>query len=122
MAKVTRIHRGKSSFRRHYLAEWLSARDMSPMDLHRLLNEPESAETFIDKKQVYRWVDEGKLPHAPTMARIADALKLDSPEDLHRHPNEDWIAKFLRDRSEEELDRIRRSLEVTFPKTGTTGQ
>lgn len=87
---------------------------MKPMDLHRLLNETES-EPFIDKKQVYRWLD-GALPHPATQARIAAALGLDSAEDLMRNPTEDWIARFLRDRSDEELEHIKQSLEVTFPK------
>jgi hypothetical protein len=79
------------------------------MDLVRLLNEPESA-LPIDKKQVYRWL-EGKMPHKDTLDRIAAALRLESPEDLFRHPDEIWIRQLLKDKSDEERERIKAMVE-----------
>jgi hypothetical protein len=113
MNKMQRIGAGKASFRRTMLAEHLAARQMEPMDLVRLLNEPESA-LPIDKKQVYRWL-EGKMPHKDTLDRIAAALRLESPEDLFRHPDEIWIRQLLKDKSDEERERIKATLLTAFP-------
>lgn len=95
------------------LPEHLSARGLEPMDLVRLLNEPENAEP-VDKKQVYRWL-EGKMPHTATLARIAAALHLDEPEDLFRHPDEIWIRQLMHGRTDEERDRIKATLMAAFP-------
>jgi len=118
---IQRIGAGKASFRRTMLREHLAARQMEPMELVRLLNEPEST-TPIDKKQVYRWL-EGKMPHTDTLSRIAAALELSGPEDLFRHPDEIWIRQLLDDKTDEERARIKATLLTAFPaKRAASGQ
>lgn len=97
---------------------------MGAMDLLELLND--SGEDQIDKSQVYRWL-KGNLPHAPTQIRIAAALNLNDPdtgapdpEALLRHPDQDWIARRLKGKSREEIERIKQMIDLAFPtKTGT---
>jgi hypothetical protein len=40
---------------------------------------------------------------------------LDEPAALFRHPDDDWLARFFRGKSEEERYRIRQILEAAFP-------
>ena len=94
MAKVSKIHQSKQPVRRHYLAEWLEARSLKPMDLVELLNDPERSSEFteIDKTQVYRWL-RGQLPHPGTQLRIASVLGFEGePEKLMQHPSIDWLS------------------------------
>lgn len=128
MPRTTRIHKGKATtFRRHFLREWLEERGMEPMDLVHALNESEP-DHFIDKTQIYRWL-RGQLPHAKTQVRIAAALSLTDPETgeptperLMHHPAHDWIARKFQGRDMEEIERIRRMVDIAFPdKTGTDG-
>lgn len=98
---------------------------MEPMDLWRKLNEADT-DTFIDKKQVYRWL-EGSLPHMPTQVRLAEALDLrdpmtdePDPEALTRHPDQDWFARKTQNRPPEDVERIKQMIELAFPdRTGT---
>jgi hypothetical protein len=120
--KPTQIRRHqKTTFRRHFLREWLEARDMEPTDLVRVLNEPEDMETPIDKSQVYRWI-KGQLPHGQTLTRIAAALELlnfetgePDPELLLAHPSQDWIARKFKDRDHQEYERMKQMLDLAFP-------
>lgn len=100
----------------------MEVRRISPTELLALLNDPERSSEFaeVDKSQVYRWL-KGQLPQPPMQRRIASALELDEPEALLRDPDNDWFRQFIRGRSREEIDRIRRVLEMSFPRTGTTG-
>lgn len=127
MGKTSTIHDRKGTFRRHCLAEWLEERRMDPMDLLNALNES-GAEEPIQKSQVYRWL-KGQLPHKPTQIRIAAVLNLldiesgePAPELLMRKPEEVWFALKIRNRSEEERERIKQMIELAFPdRTGTNG-
>lgn len=123
MSKLTTIHQNKQPIRRHYLAEWLEEKDMSPTELLELLNDPERSSEFpfIDKSQVYRWL-KGQLPQAPMQLRIAAALGFEGqPEKLLQPPEFGWIKDFFDGRSREEVARIRDTLTVAFPRNGTTG-
>lgn len=96
---------------------------MSPTELLDLLNDPErsSEYPFIDKSQVYRWL-KGQLPQAPMQQRIAAALGFEGqPEKLLQPPEFGWIKDFFDGRSREEVARIRDTLTVAFPRSGTTG-
>lgn len=93
------------------------------MDLLEALNDPErmSDLPIIDKSQVYRWL-KGQMPQPAQQKRIADAIEQE-PEDLLRHPLDDWIARFFSDRSTDEKERAKQMLEAAFPsrRSGTTG-
>lgn len=93
---------------------------MDPMELVDLLNEPESEEP-IDRRQVYRWL-KGSIPRETTLVRIAAALALESSEDLFKHPDEEWLARFMRGRSDDERERIKATLVTAFPPKAASGR
>jgi hypothetical protein len=116
MAKLTRIHQNKQPIRRHFINEWLAAKGLKPADLVDLLNDPDRSMDLeeIGKSQVYRWLA-GQLPQPATQLRVADALEIE-PEALLRHPDDDWVARFMEGRSQDEIQRIKNTLENAFPK------
>lgn len=115
----------QTSFRRHFLAEWLEVRRMDVMDLVRLLNEPEDAPP-LDKSQVYKWL-KGQLPRGPNLLRVAAALELldmetgePNPNLLMTHPAQDWIARKFQNRPISDFERMKAILDNAFPdRTGT---
>ncbi len=128
MTQVTEIHKNKSPVRRHFLAEWLEWRNLTPADLLDALNDPERSMDlgYIDKSQVYRWL-KGQMPQPAMQRRIAEGLDLNDPADLLRAPDPigDWFVEFVRGRSADEIERIQQTLQAAFPstdKTGTDGQ
>jgi hypothetical protein len=67
-----------------------------------------------------RWYS-GSTPSLEWQEKLALFFEIDR-EALFRHPDDDWIAKFFRGRSEEERERMKKMLEAAFPlKTGTGG-
>lgn len=96
------------------------------MDLLRELNEADTSLPAIDKSQVYRWL-KGQLPRRDMQSRIAGALSIvdvetgdPDPAGIFRDPNLDWFARQVKDRSEDEMRRLRSIVENAFPpKTGT---
>jgi transcriptional regulator with XRE-family HTH domain len=93
--------------RLHFIPEWAA---------HRGMNQVELAEAAgVNKSTAKRWFD-GAIPKAENIASLLGALGLEEPEDLFRHPNDDWLARFFRQRTEEERDRARILLETAFPK------
>lgn len=125
MKQVSRIHHGKQPVRRHFIAEWLEAREMEPMDLVEALNSADTSLPMVDKSQVYRWL-KGQMPHADMQVRIAGALSIMDPETgepdpsgILRHPNYDWMARQFEGRSKAEIERMKQMIELAFPKTGT---
>lgn len=122
MAKITKIHQNKQPVRRHYIAEWLEAKGMTPMDLLDALNHPDRPMEFseIDKSQVYRWIG-GQLPQPRTQARIAGVLGFeDDAGKLLQSPDADWMNEFFENRSREELERIKLMLQAAFPRSDKT--
>lgn len=107
MNQVTRIHPSKQPRRPHYIKEWAEHRGFkSQAALAAILN--------IDKSVVSRWYNGGSpgADHQEKLAALFDC----EPEALFRHPDDDWFAKFFRDRSEEELERMKTVLEASFPR------
>lgn len=116
MAKLARIHQNKQPIRRHFLNEWLVAKDMDAPALLALLNDPDRSSHLneVEKSQVYRWL-KGQMPGPAHQERVAAALEIE-PEALLRHPDDDWVARFLDGRSQDEIQRIKTTLESAFPK------
>jgi len=108
---ITRIHKGKQPRRPHFIQEWAEARGfVKPIDL--------ANEIGADKSVVSRWYN-GTTPGEEWQQRLAAAFNCE-PESLFRHPDDDWLVRFFRDRSIEELKRMKQMLEAAFPrKTGT---
>lgn len=112
MNKDSRIHALKQPRRPHFIKEWAERRNLSQADLARELG--------ADKSLVSRWFN-GSTPGVDWQERLSALFHCD-PDALFRHPNDDWMRRFFDGRSDEEIEHIRRSLEITFPKkTGTSG-
>jgi transcriptional regulator with XRE-family HTH domain len=73
-------------------------------------------ELGIDKSVVSRWFH-GSTPSAPHQEALASLFSID-PESLFRDPDDDWISRFLRDKSPSDRKRAIQMLEVMFSKTG----
>ena len=106
---VTHIHRTKQPRRPHFIEAWADLRGLKQVDIVN--------EIGADKSQVSRWYN-GSSPGEFWQARLAALFHCD-PDDLFRHPNEDWIKRFFEGRSAEEIARIKATLETAFPKKGT---
>jgi transcriptional regulator with XRE-family HTH domain len=94
------------SNRNHFIPEWAEERTKTQADLVR--------ETGADKGTVSRWFS-GNMPRNKHLDALVVCLQVADREALFRHPNEDWIVRFLRERSEDEKKRIRTMLSAAFP-------
>lgn len=112
MSNTVRIHAGKTPVRRHFIREWAAHRHLRQRDIVRELG--------VDKGLVSRWFG-GTLPSEQYLEGLADLFQT-TTDSLFRDPGDDWLAKFFRERSDDEKERARRILEEAFPsRTGTRG-
>ena len=111
MSNISTIHRTKQPRRPHFIPEWAEARGLTQADLARELE--------ADKSVVSRWFN-GTTPGVEWQEKLAALFHCD-PDALFRHPDDDWLSKFFKDRSREELERMKTMLEAAFPvqKSGT---
>lgn len=109
MGRPTKIHQGKLPHRLHFIVEWAERRSMTQADIVR--------EMEIDKSSVSRWF-KGHLPSEKHLVALAGifGLKKDVTA-LFRHPNDDWMARHFANRSKEEQERMRKTLETAFPRS-----
>lgn len=105
MPNVTHIHRSKQPNRPHYVAEWAELRGYKQADIARELG--------ADKSVVSRWWS-GSTPSLEWQEKLAALFKCER-ESLFRHPDDDWLRRFFDQRSREEIERIKATLEVAFP-------
>lgn len=112
MAQVTRIHSNKTPQRLHYIVEWAERRGLKQADIVR--------EVGADKATVSRWFG-GSLPNEAYLQPLAGLFGTEVVG-LFRHPDDDWIARFLQGRTSDEIGRIKTVLSSAFPKTGTDSQ
>lgn len=110
LMKLERIHQGKEPQRIHFIVEWAEKRHLSQADIVR--------EVGADKSVVSRWFS-GTLPSEKYLQPLAELFATEVTG-LFRHPDDDWMLRFMRERSRDELERMRRMLEAAFP-TGKTG-
>ena len=106
MTDIVRIHTMKQPRRPHHIPEWAEARHLSQADIARMLG--------ADKSVVSRWFS-GTTPGEDYQERLAALFDCDR-EALFRHPDDDWLAKFFADRSRDEIERMKRTLEAAFPR------
>lgn len=104
---VTKIHKGKQPRRPHFIPEWAERRGFATQaDL--------AAELDADKSVVSRWY-KGTSPSEEWQKKLA-ALFDCEPEGIFRHPDDDWMTRFLQGRSLEEIQRMKQMLEAAFPQ------
>lgn len=111
MSNTVKIHAGKTPHRIHFIVEWAEKRNLRQADIVR--------ETGADKSLVSRWF-KGTVPTPDYLEKLA-ALFDTEPSGIFRHPDDDWLARFFRDKSEEQRDRAIEMLKLMFQdqKTGT---
>jgi hypothetical protein len=108
---IDAIYSKRQPRRPHYLREWVERREF----------ETDAAfadAIWADKSVVSRWLDEHNASTpGPDWQRKLGVFFGDEedPADIFRHPDDDWIAKFFRDRRPEEIEHIKKSMETTFP-------
>lgn len=105
MARPTRIHKDKFPIRFHYIPEWAARRKLKQADIVRELA------SDVNKSTVSRWFS-GVVPAEAHLIALTELFAAGEPAALFRHPDDDWIARFFRDRSPAERDRALRLLKA----------
>src|SRR5690606_6777345 len=109
------IHQDKTPQRVHFIAEWAAKRGLKQRDIVR--------EIGADKGLVSRWF-KGTVPKQEYLEQLRGLFGLDDIHALFRHPDDDWIARFFRDKTEEQREKAIQMLKLMFPddkRTGTDG-
>ena len=95
----------KQPHRPLFIKEWAEARGWTRAEVARQIG--------TDKSVISRWWT-GTSPGVEYQARLCELFKCER-DSLVRHPDEDWLAKFMRGRSKEEIERIKATLNPAFP-------
>lgn len=112
MSNTTRIHTDKTPRRIHFIPEWADKRGLKQIDIVQAIG--------ADKGLVSRWFS-GTVPKAEYLDQLAELLHADDVSSLFRHPDDDWLAKMFRDRTDAERERAIEMLRLMFPDAGKTG-
>lgn len=96
----------KQVSRPHFIPDWAERRGMKQVDI--------ANETGADKSVVSRWFA-GATPSEHWQIVLAGLFSIER-DALFRHPDEDWLARFMRGRSDDEVKRIKDMLEAGFPR------
>ena len=104
MSNVTRIHKNKTPRRIHFIPEWAEHRNLKQADLVQ--------EIGADKSLVSRWFS-GVNPSQEYLEKIA-ALFGTEVQGLYRHPHDDWLAQFFKDKTEEQKEKAIGLLKLLF--------
>jgi transcriptional regulator with XRE-family HTH domain len=97
---------GKPTVRRHFIPEWAEVRGLKQSEIARELG--------AEKGLVSRWFH-GTLPGPDYQVRLAALFRIE-PEALLRHPDDDWLARFFKDRDAAERERIKQAMELAWPR------
>lgn len=106
MSQQSRIHAGKTPRRIHFIVEWAEHRSLRQTDIASALE--------VEKSTVSRWFS-GHVPSDKHIYSLAKLFQLDEPSDLFRHPEDDWLARFFRERTESDRERAIQILKAAFP-------
>lgn len=111
MSNVVKIFQSKQGRRPHYVREWAEKRGKRQADLARDIG--------ADKGMVSKWFNEEKTstPSNKWLEVLAAYFETEV-EALFRHPDEDWFAQFFAGRRQEEIERIKATIETAFPRNG----
>lgn len=113
MSNQPTIHADKTPIRIHFIVEWAEKRNLKQADIVR--------EIGADKGLVSRWFD-GTVPKAEWLDKLAEMFGTDV-HGLFRHPDDDWLAKLFRDKTQEQREQAINMLRLLFKegRTGTDG-
>lgn len=114
MSEITHIHKSKQPNRPHFIEEWAETRGYKTQS-------ELAAALEADKSVISRWY-RGSTPSLEWQEKLSACFQIER-ESLFRHPDDDWLSRFFRNRSREELERMKTMLEAAFPvpRDGTNG-
>lgn len=114
MSNTTRIHADKTPNRVHYIVEWAEKRGLKQVDIVR--------EIGADKGLVSRWF-KGTVPKPEYLEQLRQLFQAEDISSIFRHPDDDWIARMFRDKTEKQKEDAIQMLKMWFnnQKTGTNG-
>ncbi|MFC3074953.1 helix-turn-helix domain-containing protein [Shinella pollutisoli] len=92
--------------RRHFIPEWAAKRGVKQADIVRA--------TGADKGAVHRWFAEDVIPTEKYLKPLADFLDVEEVVDLFRDPDDDWMAKMFRDKTEQQKEAAITMLRLFF--------
>lgn len=99
---TTRIHADKTPIRIHYIVEWSEKTGKGRADIIEA--------TGADKSLVSRWFS-GTVPKERYLVQLAALFELDDEiSALFRHPDDDWISRFYRNRSAAEREKMLKAM------------
>lgn len=104
MSNVRTIHASKTPQRIHFIPEWAEKRHLKQVDVVR--------ETGADKGLVSKWFN-GTLPKPEYLEKLAALFGTDV-QGLFRDPDDDWLAKFFQDKTEEQKEKAISMLQLLF--------
>lgn len=104
--EIHELYPSKQPKRPHHIVDWAEKFGLSQAEI--------SDELGVDKSMVSRWFS-GSTPQVENQKKLAALFHTD-PEGLFRHPDDDWLTKFFKDRSRDEIERIKNTLEAAFPR------
>ncbi len=110
MTEPTKIHAGKTPHRVHYIAEWAEKRGLKQADIAK--------EIGADKGLVSRWFS-GTIPKAGYLIQLRALFHAEEVSSLFRHPDDDWVAKLFKDKSDRQRDQAIEMLSLLFREDGT---
>lgn len=111
MSNTIQIHSDKEPIRNHFIVEWAEKRGFSQADIVRQIG--------VDKSLVSRWF-RGTNPKQDYLEKLAALFETDV-HGLYRHPDDDWLAKFFMEKTEEQKERAIEMLKIMFAEQKRTG-
>lgn len=105
------IYQKRQPNRPHYIKEWAEKRGLRQVDI--------ATELEIEKSVVSRWFS-GGTPSRDYQVKLAALFVADNdgsdsdPALIFRHPDDDWLRRFMQQRTDEEVRRIKAMLEAAF--------
>lgn len=106
--RLDQIFTGRQPNRPHFVEDW--AKKYGYNDQAALVEALEA-----DKSIVSRWYN-GTSPSRPYQLKLAALFGFEGePDIIFRHPDEDWLKRFFQDRSNDEIARMKQTLEAAFP-------
>jgi transcriptional regulator with XRE-family HTH domain len=110
MSKIVQIHAKKQGHRPHFIADWAEARGLRQVDIAEAVD--------ASKGIVSKWFS-GSTPLEEYQIKLAHLFTGDDDPDpgtIFRHPDDDWMRRFLRGRSKDEVAKIKATLEFHFSR------
>ena len=107
MPNAIKYEPSKQPRRPHHIQDWAERLGYRQTDLCNALG--------VQKSLVSRWYA-GATPSVQWQKALAILFGC-SIEALFRHPDEDWLVRFCAERTEQEIQRIKATLEAAFPRS-----